>query len=354
MPKMRERCASLSGSRADCGRRPRASRDPVSFLLAAALLVLGLASAAPAHAAARRIVLIHPEPALTRSVDLALYPWDITVLEISDAPPEASSPDAAAGARAIAKHHDADAIAWIDRTDDSTTLWFFDASDGSLRSHPLPSSPHPESDAAMLAAVALTLKTLVRATPWESRIPTVVRERKGTGWESRLELDALARVPVSGASGEPRLGLWISEWYGTPSVMWGAALGTSAGLGMTYDAASSHGTLQDIDARGAIRARVRLGRHFVLEPSMGASAHFERAEVTTTVPAATQSFTRFNPSADVGLTFGWRVSEVFTWSVGGEALESLRYQRWLEGGEVVFAPSSLWIQGGTSIAWTFR
>jgi hypothetical protein len=342
MPKMRERCASLSGHR-------RRGRLALAFVLGFFALLL----ATPARAAARRIVLIHAEAELTRSVDLALYPWDITVLEVDEAPPNPTGPDAASEARAIARRHGADAVAWIDRTDETATLWFFDADGAKLGSHPLPFSPQPD-DPAQLAAVALTLKTLVRATPWESRIPTVVRERKGTGGESRLELDALARAPVSGASGEPRLGLWVSEWYGTPSLLWGAALGASAGLGMTSDDASSHGSLQDIDVRAALRAHVRLARRIFLEPALGGGAHVERVEVTTSVPAATETFTHVNPSLDAGLSLGWQVTDVFTWTIGAEALESLRYQRWLEGQEVVFAPSQLWIQGGSSIGWTFR
>ncbi|MGO8993040.1 MAG: hypothetical protein ACLQVI_06915 [Polyangiaceae bacterium] len=349
MPKMRVRCASLSGRRPPRRAYALATRVLATFALALGLLA---ASARPARAAARRIVLMHADADLTRSVDLALYPWDIAVVEVDEPLPDATAPDAVASARSIAKRHSADAIAWIERTDESATLWFFDASDSSLHSHPLPLSP--QQDAAQLAAVALTLKTLVRATPWESRIPTVVHEHKGTGWESHLELDVLARVPVSGANGEPRLGLWVSEWYGTSRWMVGAALGTSAGLGMTSDDASSHSSLQDIDVRGAIRARLRLARHFILEPKLGASAHIERADVTTTTPADTQSFTRVDPSLDAGLSIGWLVTESFVWSIGVEALESLTYQRWLEGQEVVFAPSALWIQGGSSISWSFR
>ena len=189
---MRVRCASLSGRRPPRRAYALATRVLATFALALGLLA---ASARPARAAARRIVLMHADADLTRSVDFALYPWDIAVVEVDEPLPDATAPDAVASARSIAKRHSADAIAWIQRTDESATLWFFDASDSSLHSHPLPLS---RQDAAQLAAVALTLKTLVRATPWESRIPTVVHEHKGTGWESHLELDVLARVPVSG------------------------------------------------------------------------------------------------------------------------------------------------------------
>ena len=113
----------------------------------------------------------------------------------------------------------------------------------------------------------------------------MVREHKSAGWESHLELDALARAPISGASGEPRLGLWVSEWYGTSRWMVGAALGTSAGLGMTSDSAASHASLQDIDVRGSLRARLRVAVHFIVEPRLGTSAHIERATVTTTDPS---------------------------------------------------------------------
>ena len=346
MSKMRERCASPFASFASRPGR-RALRRGISLVLALALLAVFTPAA---RAAARRIALIHAEPELTRSVDLALYPWDITVIVVDDAPPDATGP--AAAARAIARRHGADAVVWVERSNEATTLWFFDAAEDSLHSRTLP--PSPRQDPAELAAVALTLKTLVRATPWESRLPVVVREPKGSGWETRLDLDALGRVPVAGTSGEPRLGLWIGEWYGTSRWMVGAALGASAGLGMTFDNPTAHGSLQDVDLRGALRARFRPDRHFLVEPKLGCSAHFERAEIATATPASTQTFTRLDPSFDFGLALGWQVTETFAWSVGIEALESLRYQRWLEGQVVAFAPAPLWVQGGSTIAWSFR
>jgi len=349
---MRERCASLSGSRRALRVIRQASRRGISLLL----LVLAFLGATPstASAATRRIALVHPDRELARSVDLALYPWDIAVVEVDDAPPDATGPSAKATARSIARRYRADAVTWIERSNDSVTLWFFDRADDSLHSRPLPSAAASPRDAAELAAIALTLKTFVRAAPWESRISTVVREPKGSGWESRLDLDVLARAPLSGTSAEPRLGLWASAWYGTSRWMWGAAIGASTGLGMTFDNPVANGSLQDIDVRGAIRGRLRLAAGFFFEPKLGSSAHIERASITTATPASTATFTRVDPSIDFGLALWWQLTESLAWSLGIEGLESIRYQRWLEGGVVAFAPSPLWIQGGTSIAWSFR
>jgi len=343
---MRARCASHSARRA-------------ARLAFALPLVAAVTSSPPARAAARRIALIHADRDLTRSVDLALYPWDIAVVEIDDAPPDGNTPDAAAAARLIARRRGVDAVTWIARDGDSATLWFYDAASGTLHSHPLPREratavqPAPE-DAAELAAVALTLKTLVRSTPWEARLPMVHRERTGPGWETRVELAALARFPSAGASGEPRLGLWISEWYGPPAWMWGAALGASAGLGSTYDDGTTHASVQDIDLRATLAARLRLAPRFALEPRLGGSAHVQRASVTTTSPFGTSNVTRLDPSLDAGLFFSWAATEGLAWSVGVEALEALRYQRWFVGRDAVFSPSSLWIQAGMSLAWSFR
>jgi hypothetical protein len=305
-----------------------------------------------ARAAARRIALVHEGPGLTRSVELALYPWDVTVLEIGDAPPDATAADAASSADVIARRHDADAIAWIAHEQGGATLWFYDATTHALHSHPLP--PLPPDDAAGLAAVALSLKTLVRTTPWEARLPTVPREPPGSRWETELSAEALARVPLSGASAEPRFGLWAYEWYGTSRWMWGAALGASAGLGMTAD--DGHGgraTLQDVDVRAALAAKVRLAPRLFLEPRVGLSAHVERAEVSEASAAATSTDTRVNPSLDVGLALGWALARGLVWSLGIELLDSLRYQRWLLGSDVVFGPSPWWLQAGTSLAWSF-
>jgi len=312
-----------------------------------------LVTAATASAANRRIALVRAPPDLERSVDLALYPWDITVVTIDDAPPDTSAPSAAAAAQSIAHRYDADAIAWLvpGGAGAAPTLWFFDTTSLSVQSHPLPVLP--SDDPAELAAVALTLKTLVRSTAWEQRLPTVTGESRGAStWETRLELEAMARVPWSGATAEARAGIWASEWRGTPQLRLGAALGASAGLGMTFDGSASHGTLHDVDARAAVAARVGLVPHVELEPRVGASAHFEHARVTT-VDAGSATVTRVNPSLDLGLFLDWEVARSFTWVFGVEALYSLRYQRWLVGSDVVFAPSPVWIQAGSSIAWSF-
>ena len=353
MLKMRERSASRSVSRRSVGGLRFLVRLLLFLPLPFALLA---AAASPARAATRRIALVRADRDLARSVDLALYPWDITVVDVDEPPPDTTGPSPRASARLLAKRHGADAVAWIERGADVTTLWFFDPADDSLHSRRLPVAPGSSpDDPAELAAIALTLKTFVRAAPWESRIPTVRRERRGAAWESRVDLDLLGRAPTSGTSGEPRLGVWASVWYGTQRLMWGAALGTSAGLGMTFENANATGTLQDIDARGGLRARVGLGARFFLEPKVGASAHVERAQITTTTALSSgQSYTRVDPSLDLGLSLGWRVTDAFSWSIGIEALESLRYQRWLEGATVVFDPSPLWIQAGSSIAWSFR
>ncbi len=312
-----------------------------------------LTNAAAASAAARRIALIHAQPELQRSVDLALYPWDIKVVTVDDEPPEGASPGAPAAAKAIAERNEADALAWIVAASGPAVpqLWFFDTATGALQTRPLPALA--SDDPAELAAVALTLKTLVRSTPWEQRLPTVTEPLAGA-WETRLELEAMARIPTSGADAEPRVGLWASEWHGTSRLRWGAGLGASAGVGLRFDGASSHGTLEDFDLRADVRARILLGWHLELEPRVGASAHLERAEVTVATPATSETLWRVNPSLDLGLFLGWQVTRSLAWSVGVEGLDSLRYQRWLAGSEVAFAPSPLWIQAGSSLAWSFR
>jgi hypothetical protein len=348
MLKTRARCATRSAERLV----RRVTRVSVAVAFAGALLT----SATAASAAARRIALIHAQPELRRSVDLALYPWDINVVTVDEEPPDGISPGAATAAEAIAERNDADAVAWIvpGGAPAAPLLWFFDTTSGALQSRALPALA--SDDPAELAAVALTLKTLVRSTPWEQRLATVTAPLTST-WETRLELEAMARIPTSGADAEPRLGLWASEWRGTSGssrLRWGAGLGASAGLGMRFDGATSRGTLEDFDLRADLRARILLGSHLELEPRVGASAHVERAEVTVATPATSETLWRVNPSLDLGLFLGWQLTRSLAWSIGVEGLDSLRYQRWLAGSEVAFAPSPLWIQAGSSLAWSFR
>jgi hypothetical protein len=311
--------------------------------------------AGPASAATRRIALLHALPELQRSIDLALIPWDVEVVPVEDAPPDTSAPAVGAEALELARRHDADAIAWLVPGSGGAvpTLWFFDAKSLSMQSEPLPALP--SDDPAELAAVALSLKTLVRSAQWDPREPTAATpEVRRTGWETRIAIEAMDRIPWSGANAEPRAGLWASEWHGSQRFKLGAALGASAGLGVTFDDGTSHGSLRDIDVRAAVGARVRLVEHLELEPRLGASAHVERAQITTAPPAMSETVSHVNPSLDAGVFLDWAVTRAFAWSIGGEVLDSLRYQRWLLGSEVVFAPSPVWIQAGTSLAWSFQ
>ena len=82
MPKMRERSARLSARSLSV--RGSLRRRGLCLVLGLALLV---GAPSRAYASARRIALIHAQAELVRSVDIALYPWDITVVEVDASAP---------------------------------------------------------------------------------------------------------------------------------------------------------------------------------------------------------------------------------------------------------------------------
>src|SRR5262249_20887700 len=122
-----------------------------------AMLVAGVA-----NAERRRLVLIAPDAELHRQVGIALSAWGIEVATSDDTPPGAVFPEVEERAEALARALHADAIAWVAPTEDNAVLFMYDAMSSHVASRVI--GVKPPFDGATAAAVALTLKTLLRSS----------------------------------------------------------------------------------------------------------------------------------------------------------------------------------------------
>ena len=346
-------------------RRTRTERSHARrALVVLAVVVAHGVSIVLAHAEPRRLAVLGGGASLKRSVDVALDPWDVDVVLLDEAPPDALAADAVARAGSIAEHHGVDAVAWFRRTDDETVLWLFDARTQTIRQRTLGAAALAES--ARDASLALSLKTLIRASVAPPASPLDVRR----GAESqvaitgpaadastptratalRLEGALAVRAPLHGSPAEPRIEVGVTRWL-APS--WGLGLAVGVGPGVTFDGADASGSRTDAELRASVRARAFAAGPLAVEPRLGASLHAEETRATRREALTTRSDTRVSPSLEAGLALVWRAVDRLDVSVGVEARYALRYPRLLVGDRVVFAPSPVALQPSASAAWSF-
>jgi hypothetical protein len=210
-----------------------------------------------AQAPRSRVVLVAVDAELTRAIDTSLAPWGVVLVSIEGDTP-ASMPLASDRGRAIAAEQHADAVVWISASDAGPALWVYDAE--SSRSLARGLSSAPPFDEPTAAAVALTLKTLLRhsavapvaerAAPPPPIAPRVLQLELGGG------LVALATSP---SDVEPRLSLAVSFWPRELSGIVGFALGARAGPGIAVHDTEANGRWTSTLLLAGIRARADLG-----------------------------------------------------------------------------------------------
>src|SRR5690606_34545597 len=131
---------------------------------AIAAVIALVAGAQPARAedgeAGERGVLVAPPAGLDEAVRAALAGWPIEVVIEPEGAPGSTMPGSAARARALAEGHGAAAVVWLGRDDGGLALWVYDRESGRAVTRPLPAAPPYDEPTA--AAVALTVKTLLR------------------------------------------------------------------------------------------------------------------------------------------------------------------------------------------------
>lgn len=113
-----------------------------------------------ALADSKRVVLLDPGVELTRAARVALEPWQVELVVVSAPTPGATAPATHERARDIARTQDAVAVVWTSASSGGYALWMFARAGEHVVARHL--SIMPPFDAVSAAAVALSIKTLLR------------------------------------------------------------------------------------------------------------------------------------------------------------------------------------------------
>jgi hypothetical protein len=112
----------------------------------------------PAQAAAV-VVLLELGPELSCALVTALGPWGLRVVASAAPNPGPSMPSSALAAQQVAQARGARAVVWLARDAQGFALWVYDARSDRSLARPAPSPP---LDASAAAALALSVKTVLR------------------------------------------------------------------------------------------------------------------------------------------------------------------------------------------------
>lgn len=318
-------------------------------LLALALLVESGGARAQAERV-ERVAMVAAPAGLEEAVEAALAGWPILVSSASG-DPGATMPASGEKALAIGRAEGAGAVVWIASDGSGHAVWVLDVDSGRVTARQL--SRGPPYDEPTAAAVALTIKTLLR----HSRVAPVL-ERYGVEEaravieaevaatrpppvpvrEPMVRLDTLAGArirPTEGRDLELRLGAGLRyqpAWLGGR----GAAVARiRSGTGVGLDEPDFVGRYSDVTASLGAAARFPAGGRFALVPAAGASLHFTSIDGSIRSQGVRAHASRINPSIDGALAIELQVGQLVRLSVSGELSYALRRQLYLVGGDPV-------------------
>lgn len=310
--------------------------------LCGAILALFIAANVAPDAARARVVLLGPEPTLARALTTALAPWNIELVAQSRA-----TDDSATEARAVAAAKPGTAVVWLSPSTAGTTLFVYDGINDQLVTRPFGATT--TLDEPLAAAVALSVKTMLRFTPVapeaerfgsppEPAIATAFPPRPvgGSGALPRFWGEAFAGTRLAGASRdhlEPTVGFGLSFWPRAAQGRLGAAMELRLGAGRTIDAAGFSGRFTDTVVSAALRGRLGSAR-WSAQPSAGGSVHISTLQGSTPVEGPVRR-ARVNPSLDAGLRIAFHPTSEGALEIGVAigARATLREQRYLLAGE---------------------
>jgi hypothetical protein len=315
----------------------------------AALVSLSLAFVARSSAAdedARRLGLVHAGPDLQRSAVIALAPWKIELRNLDVTPPSDQIGAASRDAETIAGDAAVDAVAWLVETGGARTLLLYDAHTKQIVSREVAPGP---IDAAAAAAIALSLKTLLRAS-------TVAPERERLGGQDlgpqslgqfRLEGDIMARFRASdGTRVDPRVGLAVAWWPRPFGRFVGFALRLETGTGLPVQNAELSGRLADYAVSLGVRGRIPLAPHLAIEPGVAGALHLTLLDGATADGDPVSDLTRVDPVLETSLQLTLGLGRSLELGLRGGALFWQRSQQYEVDGRAALTLSTVQAEVG--------
>lgn len=298
-----------------------------------------------------RVAMVAAPAGLEEALEAALAGWPIQVSSASG-DPGATMPAAGEKARAIGQAEGVGAVVWIASDGTGHAVWVLDVDSGRVTARRLPQPPPYDEPTA--AAVALTIKTLLRhgrVTPVlerygveearevlraevaASRPPAAAPAREPL---VRLDTIAGARIrPTEGRDVELRLGAGLRyqpAWLGGR----GAAVARiRSGTGVGLNEPDFIGRYTDVQASLGAAARFLSWRRLAVVPAAGASLHFTSIDGSIRSQGARGRASRVNPSIDGAIAIELQVGQLVRLSVSGELSYALRRQVYLVAGDPV-------------------
>jgi hypothetical protein len=293
----------------------------------------------------RKIVVLQADQELFRAIVLALSPWEVEATQ-SEAPlPPASQPEAVQIASQLARELEVEAVVWVSSAERGSLLWVYDTRAGDITTRVLPETPPFDSAAA--AAVALSVKTVLR-----SSVVAPPAERFGARPAKPLPPPPPPPPPAErvfalelGAGGN-----WVAEGqsmlrFELASVAWilaarrlGVALEASTGPSLPIDDASFRGRYREIVAGAKARFRVIHESDVSVAVALGGALHFTTLEGALVESSLERSVSRLNASLDFETSLSLRISRATYLGASLGVAYSPTYRRYLVEGEAVFSP----------------
>jgi len=329
--------------------------------------VAALAGAHTAGAQERRVAAIDADAPLARALTVALSPWQLGVVPTPGPAPAPDFDTASTRARVIALDQHADVVVWLvpaARPGEPGSLWVYDTASQQLVVRPLIVSP--PFDAAAAAAVALSVKTILRGSPLVSQfveeatppiasappiaappasaVPPDTIERPAESSNAaqapwRFETLVGARTPTgAGAPAEPWAELGLSMWPRAQGGHFGWGIGLQGGSGVSlasgaFDGAYRQGAL-DVTARLRTSATAWLSLELRAGPEIAVTSFTGQATGAASIHAL-----RVNPALDVGGIVDFTPWTRVHLGLVGDAAMLLRFQRYaFDGLEVIDEP----------------
>jgi hypothetical protein len=302
--------------------------------VAVVVAVMGTAAAPAAAEPVRRIAIVNPTPELMHAAAAALAPWRIEVVDAGA--PSIDTP------RAIAIAHDrgADRIAWLDAGE----LVVLDPETGISERRP---APDGAEDPAAAAAVALSIKTVLRLPP-PPTTPDPVADPGGAREPRPIELAPTApvitlapsvaggiRVPVDGTLGaHPRIEVGLEAVFGAwPALRPAIVVGYAPSVG-DVGRAGLKGAWSDLELGARLAIALPLGARWSLVPGVSIAAHL--VHVTGSLPPQEALDARdVGGSAGAELTLWWGAGR-WAFGVGGGAAMWFGFSDYARNNVMVF------------------